>query len=557
MACPLTLPPFLDTHYRISYNTQAMASLLGKASAVGGRAPAATNGRTTRCPWSHARPPPAPRATADRQQSAAGGCHDDHEEEKAGEALPPPHHVGPTTSRRAALATAAAAGLASLSSPAAAQAAPLPPNQLAARLVPASLATPAPLTARELAIVDAVARASRAVARVTDVGLTRAQAAASPAAAVVGVPQGNGSGVVIDSARRLLVTNYHVLAATLERLPSQPGTDESKQPRVALITLNDDGGGGDGGSDGGGGGGDERNGERDGASGAGVGGGGAGGAGGGRLRGRRTLDGFLVGYDRARDLAVLRIAPEGGGGGGSGGGGRGPPPPPLTALEAAPAASLRVGQAVVAIGSPFGFDGSVSAGVVSALGVAIPSLARPGATLTGCVAFDAAANPGSSGGALIDGRGLLVGVPTAIFTPTGVSAGQGFAIPAEGVVRAAQRLAAGETVRGAGLGVVVAGEAVKARLGLASVSGALIQAARPGGAAERAGLRATRREAGGLVAGDVILSVDGRLVGGATDLAAALAERSAGDAVRLAVARPARGGGVGAAEEVEAVLDDE
>lgn len=427
-----------------------------------------------------------------------------------------------TVSRRHSLLLATSAAIAATATtatttPKAASAAAGPqPQQLAARLTP-PLAPPAPLSAREQALVDAVARASRAVARVTDVSLPRANASAGPQNAIVGVPQGNGSGVVLDGPRRLLVTNYHVLAATLEKLPAQPGTDEARQPRVALVTFSEEG---------------------DPAK-------------------RATYDGFLVGYDRARDLCILRVGSGGGGGSGSSSS-----PPPLPALEVAPASSLRVGQAVVAIGSPFGFDGSVSAGVVSALNVAIPSLARQGATLTGCVAFDAAANPGSSGGALIDARGLLVGVPTAIFTPTGVSAGQGFAIPAEGVLRAANALASGAAkVTGAGLGVLIATDEVKARLGLAAVGGALIQQARPGGAADRAGLKGTRREAGGLVAGDIIAAVDGSAVAGATALAAALAKRSAGDLVRLSVVRGGGrgggGGGAGKEEEVEAVLDEE
>lgn len=174
--------------------------------------------------------------------------------------------------------------------------------------------------------------------------------------------------------------------------------------------------------------------------------------------------------------------------------------------------------------------------------------------MTGCVAFDAAANPGSSGGALVDSTGRLVGMPTAIFTPTGVSAGQGFAIPAEAVVKAAASLASGARVTGAGLGIVVASEAVKARLGVSAVPGALLQAARPGGAADRAGLKATRREASGVVAGDTVSAVDGRAIAGATDLAAVLAERMAGETVRLTVVK---GGGGGKTEEVEAVLDDE
>jgi S1-C subfamily serine protease len=371
---------------------------------------------------------------------------------------------------------------------------------------PVAAATPLP--AREQTFVDAAARAAHAVARVTDVSLPRANASAGPGQAIVGVPQGNGSGVIVDAGggRRLLATNYHVLAASLEKQPPNPSPsgDESKQPKVALVTFysSEDG----------------ENGQPQ----------------------RRTFDGFLVGYDRARDLAVLRV-----------GGGATELPPPL---EVAPASSLRVGQAVLAVGSPFGFDGSVSAGVVSALGVAIPSLARQGATLTGCVAFDAAANPGSSGGALVDSTGRLVGMPTAIFTPTGVSAGQGFAIPAEAVVKAAASLASGARVTGAGLGIVVASEAVKARLGVSAVPGALLQAARPGGAADRAGLKATRREASGVVAGDTVSAVDGRAIAGATDLAAVLAERMAGETVRLTVVK---GGGGGKTEEVEAVLDDE
>lgn len=450
----------------------------------------------------------APRAP-DQQATASPSSPDDGDEHAA-ELLSRRHSLLLLTGGVGAAAAAGAPPSAAAAAP------PAPPQQLAARLTP-PLAPPSPLSAREQALVDAVSRASRAVARVTDVSLPRANAAAGAQNAVAGVPQGNGSGVVVDGPRRLLATNYHVLAAALEKLPPRSSTDPSRQPKVALVTFSE-GGEGD-------------------------------------PSRRTTFDGFLVGYDRARDLALLRIgAPAANSSsisGSSGGAAASTPLPSLPSLEAAPASSLRVGQAVVAIGSPFGFDGSVSAGVVSALGVAIPSLARPGATLAGCVAFDAAANPGSSGGALVDARGALVGMPTAIFTPTGVSAGQGFAIPAEGVLRAAAAIAAGERVAGAGLGVLIASDDVKARLGLASTGGALIQQARPGGAADRAGLKGTRREAGFLVAGDVIAAVDGRPVAGLTALAAALAERSAGEGVRLTVVRG------GKEEEVEATLDDE
>jgi S1-C subfamily serine protease len=132
----------------------------------------------------------------------------------------------------------------------------------------------------------------------------------------------------------------------------------------------------------------------------------------------------LVGTDPRNDLAVLRIRPDA----------------PATALALGTSADLRVGQKVFAIGHPFGLDRTLTTGIVSALRRVLPS--GRGFAIRGLIQTDAAINPGNSGGPLLDSAGRLIGVNTAIYSPSGSSAGIGFAIPVDTVARVVPQLIA-------------------------------------------------------------------------------------------------------------------
>ena len=235
----------------------------------------------------------------------------------------------------------------------------------------------------------------------------------------------------------------------------------------------------------------------------------------------RDVAASLVGVSPAHDLAVLKVTLD-----------RLPPPLPLGASH-----DLRVGQTTFAIGNPFGLDFTLTTGIVSALDRALP--AEDGRSLIEhLIQTDAAINPGNSGGPLLDSAGRLIGVNTAIFSPSGASSGVGFAIPADTVNRVVpQLIARGRYIR-AGLGVQVddqLNQLITRRLG---VTGVVILRAPAGSAAETAGLRGVRLQRdGSVLAGDVILAVDGQSVDSVPRLTSRLDDHEVGDTVTLTVLR--------------------
>jgi S1-C subfamily serine protease len=227
----------------------------------------------------------------------------------------------------------------------------------------------------------------------------------------------------------------------------------------------------------------------------------------------------LVGAFPDRDLAVLKIEA---------------PRDKLPPLAVGASRDLQVGQRVYAIGNPFGLDQTLTMGVVSALNREIESF--NGRTIRGVVQTDAAINPGNSGGPLLDSAGRLIGVNTQIASPSGASAGIGFAIPVDEVNRIVPRLIRdGRFVRpaiGVGAGPANMSSALNLPRGVA-----LVQVNRNSPAA-RAGLQPFRRNADGdIVAGDVITAVADRPVANLDDMLAALEERQPGETVSLTVWR--------------------
>jgi serine protease DegQ len=223
------------------------------------------------------------------------------------------------------------------------------------------------------------------------------------------------------------------------------------------------------------------------------------------LSDRRSFDATLVGADRISDIAVLRIPAE-----------------RLTALPLDDTDSLRVGDYVVAIGNPFGIGQTVTAGIVS-------GLSRSGlgnGRLENFIQTDAPINPGNSGGALIDLRGRLVGINSAIIGPSGGNVGIGFAVPTSIAGAVMSQIVATGRVRYARLGVAITDIPADAG-GRHGVSVARVE---PGSGAERAGLRT----------GDVIVAVDGRPVRSASDLRSRVALSPVDSTVKVEVLRDGR-----------------
>jgi serine protease Do len=226
-----------------------------------------------------------------------------------------------------------------------------------------------------------------------------------------------------------------------------------------------------------------------------------------KLEDGREFEAQVVGADSLSDVAVLKVEAQS-----------------LPAVIVGNSDRLRVGEWVMAIGNPFGFEHSVTTGIVSASG-------RPrfGQEYGSFIQTDAAINPGNSGGALVNLRGELVGINTAIITRSGGYQGIGFAIPVNLVKNVMQQLIEhGEVKRGL-LGVEIDNlDRVTAEaLGLEKTQGVLIQKVRPGGAADKAGVKQ----------GDVVLEVEGKPVRNVVELKSQIGETPPGTRVDLLVVR--------------------
>jgi S1-C subfamily serine protease len=236
----------------------------------------------------------------------------------------------------------------------------------------------------------------------------------------------------------------------------------------------------------------------------------------------------IVGTAPNYDLAVLRIRSA-----------RTLPPP----VAIGSSSDLKVGQFAFAIGNPFGLDQSMSSGIISALKRRLPT--NSGREIANVIQTDTAINPGNSGGPLLDSAGRLIGVTTAILSPSGSNAGIGFAVPVDIVNRVVPELIRNGRVPTPGIGIVTASEAVATRLG---TEGLIVVRTAPGSPAERAGIRGVDLSSGSL--GDVITAADGKPVQRLSDLTDQLEQIGVGKTVRLSLKRD------GASRDIDVAVVD-
>jgi S1-C subfamily serine protease len=248
-----------------------------------------------------------------------------------------------------------------------------------------------------------------------------------------------------------------------------------------------------------------------------------------------VADAQILGTDPYSDLAVIQvdISPE-----------------RLVPLELSDSSTLQVGQRVIAIGNPFGLDGTMTVGIISALGRTLPAQVLEGSgrfSNPEIIQTDAAINPGNSGGPLLDIRGRVVGVNTAIRSTTGTNSGIGFAVPVSTVWRIVPALIDDGIYRYPYLGITYDTRFTMAELagplGLPVTHGALIDRVTPGTAADQAGLRSGDHEVEVMgttvnAGGDIIVAIDGYKLRDFDDLIAYLVrETQVGQQVVLTVIR--------------------
>ena len=226
----------------------------------------------------------------------------------------------------------------------------------------------------------------------------------------------------------------------------------------------------------------------------------------------------VAGVAPAKDLALLKINA---------------PADRLVPLTVGVSRGLLVGQRVLAVGNPFGLDHSLTVGVVSALGRELQS--PSGRRIRDVIQTDAAINPGNSGGPLLDSAGRLIGVNAAIFSPSGASAGIGFAVPVDTVSRLIPQLIERGRALEAGIGATFIPESYNAQLGIRGVAVAEVVATGPAARAGLVGVQITRARR--VVLGDRILAVDGKPVRSEDDVRDVFEAAGIGATVTLTVAR--------------------
>lgn len=232
----------------------------------------------------------------------------------------------------------------------------------------------------------------------------------------------------------------------------------------------------------------------------------------------KSYDATIVGADPDHDLAVLQINASN---------------LDISPVMVGSSNDLRVGQKVLAIGNPFGLDSTLTTGIISALGRTIQSMTNR--YIHDVIQTDAAINPGNSGGPLLDSFGRLIGVNTAIISPSGTYSGVGFAVPVDTVNRVVTKLINYGKVGRPGFGISLIPEHIMSRLGMEGVG--ILEVYR-GSSAEDAGLMAVRRLPDGRIEmGDIIIECDGFQVKKSSDLIRILDKHEVGDEVDIVIFR--------------------
>ncbi len=242
--------------------------------------------------------------------------------------------------------------------------------------------------------------------------------------------------------------------------------------------------------------------------------------------GQKNYAATVVGRDPDTDLAVIKLVEM--------------PKEGLTVIPLGDSDRLEVGQKVLAIGNPFGLDRTLTTGVIS--GLQRPIRARNDRPIEGAIQTDASINPGNSGGPLLDSHGRMIGINSQILSPSGASAGVGFAVPVNIAKRIVPQLIRSGQVRRPKLGISSRDVAqLRTRIELPVSEGVLIWQVAPGGAAASAGLRGlTQTENGDVEIGDIIVGMDGEKLDNSDDLYKLLDKHQIGDVAQVQIVRNGR-----------------
>jgi len=242
--------------------------------------------------------------------------------------------------------------------------------------------------------------------------------------------------------------------------------------------------------------------------------------------GQRNYAAKVVGGDPDTDLAVIKLLET--------------PKEPLTIVPLGDSDRLEVGQKVLAIGNPFGLDRTLTTGVIS--GLQRPIRARNGRPIEGAIQTDASINPGNSGGPLLDSHGRMIGINSQILSPSGASAGVGFAVPVNIAKRIVPQLIGSGEVRRPKLGISTRDVAtLKNQVELPVSEGVIIMEVAPGQGAANAGLHGlTQTEDGDVELGDIIVGINGEKVANNDELYRILDKHQVGDTVQVQIMRNGR-----------------
>ncbi len=236
------------------------------------------------------------------------------------------------------------------------------------------------------------------------------------------------------------------------------------------------------------------------------------------LADQSTWNAKLVGVARDKDLAVLKIEA---------------PAKMLSPLPVGKSENLLVGQSVLAIGNPFGLDQTLTTGIISALGREVSGAG--GFPIRDAIQTDAAINPGNSGGPLLNSSGELIGVNTAIYSPSGAYAGIGFSIPVDAVRWIIPELIKYGKIKRPTIGVELARNGILARI---NKRGVLIYRVIPDGPAFQAGLRSTRSDnQGNIILGDIILAINDKQIDNSNELSEELEKHRMGEQIKITLDR--------------------